>query len=341
MLKRNERMVLEFKSGATIEELADSYDLTEGRVRQVIRPSQYKKRLSDCEREEIKQSYYSDTSTNLAKQYGVSRSLILKIWREAGLKGKDTSRMYYANFGYFEEKIDSEKAYILGFLMADGTIYNREGHQSLVQLTVSSTDVEVLEHILAAIEATYPINNTQRIAEDGVTDLYYSSISITSDRLADSLKKYGILPNKSTLGGFHRNMIPSKYWIDFIAGYFDGDGSITKPKSARHNSAVGVSFDGNSNICKELEHMLSSMDIDSSYTERYQYDSSDLFKADLALTNMTSKYCFLKEYVELDFTLSRKRERAENFIWKVEKNISNRLENKKAVIAYQNLNIKA
>lgn len=49
-------------------------------------------KLSQEDKEEILQAYYSDlTSTELSNKYNVSRGIITKIWYDAGLKGKENN----------------------------------------------------------------------------------------------------------------------------------------------------------------------------------------------------------------------------------------------------------
>lgn len=45
-------------------------------------------KLTEKDKQEIRDSYYIMTSTELAKKYDVSRGVITKIWYDAGLKGK-------------------------------------------------------------------------------------------------------------------------------------------------------------------------------------------------------------------------------------------------------------
>ena len=54
----------------------------------------------------------------------------------------------------FFENIDSEeKAYFLGFLMADGNVYVRKQSQPCIRLEISVKDLEILERFKMAIES--------------------------------------------------------------------------------------------------------------------------------------------------------------------------------------------
>ena len=46
----------------------------------------------------------------------------------------------------FFEKIDTvQKAWMLGFIAADGCIYERDGHQAMLSISVRDYDIEILE----------------------------------------------------------------------------------------------------------------------------------------------------------------------------------------------------
>ena len=50
---------------------------------------------------------------------------------------------------------------------------------------------------------------------------------VSSDKLCNSLIKYGCIPNKSKLGiPFNFSLINRELWSHFIRGFFDGDGCV-------------------------------------------------------------------------------------------------------------------
>lgn len=52
---------------------------------------------------------------------------------------------YQMNENFFEKIDDVQKAWMLGFIAANGCIYKRNGHQSMLVISVRDYDVEVLE----------------------------------------------------------------------------------------------------------------------------------------------------------------------------------------------------
>lgn len=131
-------------------------------------------------------------------------------------------RIYNVNDDYFIKIDCEEKAYWLGFLMADGWINQRPGQDRLV-LDVSSKDKDHLESYKKDLSFEGPVKDF--IIKTGQFKGYiHSMVSITSQQLVNNLSKYGCTPKKSLTLTFPK--LPSKIIHHFIRGYFDGDGSV-------------------------------------------------------------------------------------------------------------------
>lgn len=108
-------------------------------------------------------------------------------------------------------------AWILGFIASDGTI--RKSSNS-IKIGLSIVDKEILERIKneVGIEPEIKIYTTSKGYE-------CASLSWTSEEHKNDLAKYNIIPDK-TFQLKPPLILNKKYWIDYIRGYFDGDGSI-------------------------------------------------------------------------------------------------------------------
>lgn len=115
------------------------------------------------------------------------------------------------NFAYRE--LTKKELYCLGFLVADGSVYNNR-----IQVQVQKDDVEVL-HIIQNTFNTYgKISHILR--KDGREA---RAISFRASYFQDDLYHLGLFPNKTS----NEIWIP-KYmenW-DFVRGFIDGDGSF-------------------------------------------------------------------------------------------------------------------
>lgn len=133
-------------------------------------------------------------------------------------------KKYTAKYDFFETIDTEEKAYWLGFIAADGYVTNR----NQIGITLSTKDRSHLEKFKKAISSTHKIYN---YVYDTTykKDTEYSRILITSDKMKKDLVSKGILEQKTFLLEFP--VTESNLIKDYIRGYIDGDGSISKTLS--------------------------------------------------------------------------------------------------------------
>lgn len=159
-------------------------------------------------------------------------------------------RQYTLNENYFKEVDNSNKAYILGFIYADGSISLNKG--SLV-ICISEKDKEILNFIKE--ELNYSGNITTKIVRGG----NYSLLNIVSKQLVLDLIKLGVVPNK-TYSSNTLPIIPNDFYWDMLRGFFDGDGSIFSDKQKQFT----VCFSSNIYILKQIKEKLKISGISSS-----------------------------------------------------------------------------
>jgi hypothetical protein len=124
---------------------------------------------------------------------------------------------------HFFQVIDTdEKAYWLGFLAADGTVYIG-GRQHTARLDLQPRDLHWLERFRDTIAPGAAITRHGRRS---------FSLSIGSQEMVHDLVSLGITPRKSNTLEWPR--IPEPFVIPFLLGYFDGDGSFT-PRAGRRD----------------------------------------------------------------------------------------------------------
>lgn len=132
---------------------------------------------------------------------------------------------YKVNHNYFKE-IDTEyKAYILGFIYADGGIIRpSENRQLYLRISIQEEDGYILNQ-LAKDAGGREISITHYSASRKKNWKKLAQLTISSNVLCDDLINYGCNINKSKVGmlfpNLHKEMIPH-----FIRGFMDGDGSI-------------------------------------------------------------------------------------------------------------------
>lgn len=115
----------------------------------------------------------------------------------------------------------SEMSYILGFVVADGSVWKRKDRKDSYVMNITNKEKEHLEKIKKAMSARYKLA-LKRSGYTGKKDCYY--IQISNKEICKDLISLGILPRKT----YNLNPIevPEKHFPDFVRGFFDGDGSV-------------------------------------------------------------------------------------------------------------------
>lgn len=156
--------------------------------------------------------------------------------------GCDNCWKAHVNSHYFDTIDTPAKAYIFGFLWADGT-NTIKAHK--IKLDVQSSDRDILEKIKT--EMQYTGNITQYTVAEGQsyrpTDAIVYRIAIVDQDISQALAMKGFIPHREQMGLPHE-ALPPELIIDFIRGYFDGNGSLAW-KHETHTSTKGLSV----NIC--------------------------------------------------------------------------------------------
>lgn len=161
---------------------------------------------------------------------------------------------YKINSNYFSSINTQEKAYILGFIYADG--YNRDDLLELVQI---EQRLDILQKIRAALETEAPIKE--------YTPGKFT-LNICDKKICEDLTDLGAPKAKSLILKFP-TFIDEELMSHFIRGYFDGDGCIWngKPKEYLVKVSIGkfrfkkvhnvkFTFTGNSNFISSLQNYL-------------------------------------------------------------------------------------
>lgn len=150
---------------------------------------------------------------------------------------------------YFEKINSSNKAYFLGLLLTDGNVhyYKKSNRQPIVQITLQNEDRYILEHFKSEVKSKRKISDYYNGKRNE------SIFGICSQKMADDLAKYNIIPNKT----FIINKLPTinkQFLPDLIRGIFDGDGTIYI-KSYKYQQIV-FGFYGTNNFLTNLLNIL-------------------------------------------------------------------------------------
>ncbi len=123
-------------------------------------------------------------------------------------------------------------AYVLGYLYADGNVMDLP-YMRAKYVSVTSIDIDSIKRIQAWLGSSHRIIERASQWEHG-NKTY--TLRIGSHALYDSLFHLGLRPRKSLTVTMPE--IPSRYFMDFVRGYFDGDGCVYLEKITRKNGLI-------------------------------------------------------------------------------------------------------
>lgn len=174
---------------------------------------------------------------SIGKNFNCSDSVIDRILKENKIDHSKNSppRTHTVNENFFEVIDNPIKAYWLGVLYADGSVY-----KTTTKLTQKPTDggLEFLQMFLDDIDSNHKIITCEQVSWGTKTVISYCPIY--SAKMVRDLIDKRCIPNKSLLLQFpSTEKVPEEFQRDLIRGYFDGDGSIIVG-----NSSPSMNFTG-------------------------------------------------------------------------------------------------
>lgn len=232
-IERENKIVEMYQSGSSIRDIMDvlgGADYTIHRVLEKYKVSVKSKKhsqsgLSDQDRLDIIDKYKKQRNIrSLSKEYDVCKATISRILAKNQVEIKNK---YDIREDFFENIDSEEKAYVLGFLYADG---HNQADKSKVCLELKATDIEIIHKIgkLIYINEDYKLAGrpqTTRVIEDHFCNVQPTTrLYIYSKKICEDLVKLGCVQNKTLKCNFPN--IPKELIRHFVRGYFDGDGTI-------------------------------------------------------------------------------------------------------------------
>lgn len=244
-----------YESGQTIKYIAkEIFHCRESSISTIIKQKGYIKPILNSriftiqEEREICDLYQSGKYTQkfLAEKYNVCASVIRNILLAHKIEIKKNVRKVDLNLqeNYFSQIDSPEKAYLLGYLFADGNIYKNQ-----LTLEIHYKDIEILHLLQKELHSSNTISYRKR------DNTEMCSCRICSKQICKDLEKYGIVPDK-THQTKHLPNIPQLFLRDFLRGLLDGDGWITRDKLGYYHIGFVNNYES---VCKDFQDMCNSL----------------------------------------------------------------------------------
>lgn len=191
----------------------------------------------------------------VAEKCGCSQTFIINTLKRCGIQRRTTQSYtikYITNEKFFEIIDDEEKAYILGFLYADGNNYIKGVHSYEVSIKLQAEDKTILERFRDLLS---PQSLIEPVKDKSVSNLY-CRLKINSKKLTEQLTQLGCMPRKSLQLQFP-SFLKKEFYSHFIRGYFDGDGSLygREPTNTGHVD-YGWQITSTNNFCNIVKQYL-------------------------------------------------------------------------------------
>ena len=230
--------------GWSANKIATTFELNPENIRKRIKDNNWacagKNRnggLSNEELQEIKNKLdLGIDKQQICNDYSISmESLMNRIMNNKWSRTKRKNK-YTFDEEYFDDITSEHQAYWLGFLYADGYILskrirpNKKNESQSFGFAISEKDSELFDKFKQDLNATNPIHYYKGSGFN--TNNTIGRILLTSQHTVDSLKKYGVIENKTFF--LKEPPISKELFPAFLRGYSDGDGSIIIDKRNKY-----------------------------------------------------------------------------------------------------------
>lgn len=198
---------------------------------------------------------------------------------------------------YFNVIDSYSKAYILGFIAADGALVKSSSKNSIyLTITIKYEDKAILEFIKTEIGLSHKLLEINKIGGFG-KPVHHIRLCFANQQISHDLQNLGITPKKSlTMTDIIKN-IPKQFRGAFIIGYFDGDGSVSQVHHSQNNKSLHIQIRGTRDFLKGIADELEMP---------YSYIHEHGAIPQLSITRKIYQRKFFSFYENLSFYYTRK-----------------------------------
>ncbi len=228
-----QKLIEEFNAGKTAEALACQYGCHKTTIYANLRrhgvniEESLHKYIFKDEQWLREQFALYGTPSSVSEHTGIPRTSISRYAQKFGIRLPTFTRSCKNSLdeNFFSIIDTEEKAYWLGFFMADANMYQRKNGTYQFSFGIQSTDGDMVYKFAKAIFFDETKIRERSNMRNGHMS-FKTEIKIYNQEFCANLLRFGIVPRKSGKENFPAEYIPEDLKIHFIRGFFDGDGSI-------------------------------------------------------------------------------------------------------------------
>lgn len=197
-----------------------------------------------------------------------------------------TRRKFPINENFFEIINTEEKAYMLGFLYADGC--NHEEHHK-IEISLAKQDEDILIKFSKLL-----LNGNIQLKEYKTHKEHRVGLYLINQKLSDDLVKLGCAARKTFTLKFPD--LPEYLQHHFIRGYFDGDGMLViydriKPKCINKSTTAEFSIVSTKEMLDEIGKRFSDLGVNYKINKRHKDRDNNNFTLRVFGNQQIKKVC--------------------------------------------------
>lgn len=256
-----------YKSGTGSDTIAKQMGVSSNSVLKLLKRSGIdrrpigRKKIQIEDEPKIVEMYQGGMSApEIAEKFNANHVMILRYLEKNGVErrgGEESHRTYEINKDLFDVIDTQEKAYLLGFIYADGC---NSSDGRCIKIEVATPDRDVLEKISKLIWLENPLDHikdivrTRSLRGRKERDYYFSYLNIHSKRYCTKLTEMGCVPAKSLILKFPEWLVDPELQRHFIRGHYDGDGGVHI--SDIRKNAVTTKITSTKEFCESVRNIV-------------------------------------------------------------------------------------
>ena len=231
--KNKDWLEVQFKNGRSIKSVAEQFDVSTNSIKTYIQKFgiDTKKLQSEFHHPYKNKGWLEKelkkygSGNKIAQANDLAANSVNRYIRKYNLKPQtvEPAITLELNHSFFEVIDTEEKAYWLGFMMADGYIIKRKTKAKyMIGLKLQEKDALHVERFKEALETNAIIRNINGKRNGKINKA--REITFYSQQMGEDLIRHGVIPNKTGKEVVPKT-VPDELMKHFVRGYFDGDGN--------------------------------------------------------------------------------------------------------------------
>jgi len=261
----------------------------------------------------IHQNYFKDRLSEGGVNY---------VLRKMGIT-RSSGKQSNIDHSYFSIIDTEEKAYWLGFIVADGSVRHiiEKGESYVLRFELRIEDRYMVENLTKCLKSDNKVkeyySERDMIRNSNFKKPKYNAYnSFYSKQIFEDLSKYGIVQNKTHLLNNLPTNIDNNLMKHFIRGYFDGDGTVYSYKEKGSEKVkLRFGFYGTHNYVKSIRDYLGKeADLSMNVNPYDQKEAEVSFILYTTQNNIKDFYNYT--YNDATIYLTRKRRKFDDYLKK-------------------------